>query len=702
MNHALDAVFKPSSIAVVGASRQQGTIGWEIVHNLLAYGFQGAVFPVNPRAKWVHSLRCYSSIREIPDPVDLAVITVPKELVLDVVEDCGQKGVKGLIVITAGFKETGKEGLAREQKVVEIVERYGMRMVGPNCMGAINTDPAVRMNATFARVQPLSGKVGFMSQSGALGEVILDYAKELGLGISTFVSVGNKANISGNDLLEYWEEDQKTEIILLYLENFGNPRKFTGIARRISRKMPIIVVKAGRTTPGARAASSHTGSLAGLDVAADALLSQCGVMRVTSIDELFDLAKALSLQPPPSGNRVVILTNAGGPAILTTDACVNLGLTMAELSGETKASLRTFLAPEASVENPVDMIASAGPQEYQKAVEVLLDDPSVDALIAIFVPPIITDPRAVAYEVAEASKKYEKTVLGCFMGTKETLGGLQQTGYPIPLYPFPEASAKALSAMVRYGRWLKRPQGTIPTYSVDREKAQAILMKAVERGGGALEPEEAMEVMAAYGIAVASWKVVFSEKELQDCVGEMGFPVVLKVRSRKILHKSDLGLVIPNIADLDALKEAFASLSQKGRSAGWNLPEEGLFVQEFVKEGTETIVGMATDPGFGPLLMVGLGGIFVEILKDVSFRVHPVTDLDAREMLEELKAGPILKGARGETPVDLEYLAECILRVSQLVSDFHEIGSLDINPLKCSTKEKTRAVDVRILVGKEN
>jgi acetyltransferase len=422
----LDAIFRPRSIAVIGASRRRGSIGHEILHNLVEHDFQGVVFPVHPTATVIHSIKAYPSVLEIPDPVDLAVVVVPYRHVLEVAEECGRKGVRGLVVITAGFREVGGEGVAREEALLAIVHRYGMQLVGPNCMGVINTEPEVSMNATFAPTFPPPGPIGFMSQSGALGVTILDHARELGLGVSMFVSVGNKADVSGNKMIDYWSRDPRTRLIVMYNESFGDPRRFTRLARRVTKEKPILAVKAGRTRTGAKAASSHTGALAGMDVAVDALFEQCGVIRATTLEELFDFAMAFSNQPVPRGDRVAIITNAGGPGILTADACESLGLEIATLTEETRARLRAEVAEEASVQNPVDLIASADAATYRVALDIVLQDPNIDAAIAIFVPPVQVDAGEVAAGIAETVDRHDKTVLGCLMGKKGVQLGMTE------------------------------------------------------------------------------------------------------------------------------------------------------------------------------------------------------------------------------------------------------------------------------------
>jgi len=684
MPHDLDRLFRPRSIAIVGASRRPGTIGYQILHNLITHGYRGVVYPVNPRATSVHSVSAFPSMEAIPGDVDLAVVVVPKEHVLDVVDDCGQKGVRGVVVISAGFKEVGGEGVERERRLMTRVERYGMRLVGPNCMGILNTAPDRSMNATFAPNMPPPGGSSFMSQSGALGVTILDYASEYGIGINHFVSVGNKPDVSGNDLLEYWEDDDATRVILMYLENFGNPRRFTRVARRVTRKKPIVVVKSGRTAAGARAASSHTGALAAADVATDALLAQCGVLRADSVEELFDLAMALEQQPIPRGNRVAIVTNAGGPGIIIADACEALGLEVVELSDATQARLRETFPEEASVRNPVDMIASATSGSYRVALDAVLDDPRVDAAIAAFVPPLgirQVDVASAIVSVRESRRDTDrdKPILAVLMGREglpEGKAELHDAG--IPGYTFPESAAHALAGMSRYRSWLERPVQEPETFDVDAERVRRILDGARAEGRERLLEPEALEVFRAYGVPVVAHRVVQEEDAAVEAARDVGFPVVLKEISADVVHKSELGLVEIDLRTEDEVRDAFRSIAGSLEDAGADA--RGFLVERFHEEGKETIVGMTTHAGFGPVLMFGLGGIYVEALRDVAFRLQPVSEVDAHDMLDSIRAKPLLAGVRGEPAVDRDLLVEVIQRVSQLVGDHERIGELDINP----------------------
>ena len=698
-NRTLDPILRPRSIAVIGASRRPGTIGYQIVDNLLRHGYEGVIYPVNPKAPSIHSIPAYPSVGAIPGDVDLAMVVVPKDYVLDVVDECGAKGIKGLVVISAGFREVGGRGVEMERQLVEKAREYGMRLVGPNCMGVLSTAPSMKMNATFAPTMPPPGPVSFLSQSGAMGVTILDYAAEYGIGINDFVSVGNKPDVSGNDLVQYWAEDDGTKVILMYLENFGNPRKFTRLARQITKKKPIVVVKAGRTGAGARAASSHTGALAGADVAIDAVLAQCGVMRVDTIEELFDLAMAFDELPVPEGNRVAIVTNAGGPGIIIADACEARNLEVVPLSEETQASLREVLADEASVRNPVDMIASATPESYRLVLDRVLQDPNVDAAIAAFVPPLGIRQEEVAQAIVDAKEGHDKPVLAVLMGREGLPQGraeLHEAG--VPGYIFPESAARALAAMYRYRQWLERPAGTFREFEVDRAAVSKIVEEACASGTEHLAGPAALAVFRAYGIPVLESRVVTSADEAADAAEALGLPVVLKIESQDVVHKTDVGGVVIDVRTAEDVRAAYDGIMERVLAAVPDARIDGVLVQPFVKGGRETIVGGTTDPTFGPMVMFGLGGVYVEALKDVVFRVHPLSDEDAKEMIRSIRGYPVLEGIRGEPPSDQAAIAEVIQRVSQLMGDNPAIEELDINPFLVQ-EEGGVALDARIRVN---
>lgn len=697
MPRSLDPIFAPRSIAVIGASRRSGTIGWQVVDNLVRHGFEGPVHPVNPGARSVHSIAALHSVRDIPGEVDLAIIVVPKEHVLQVIDDCGEKGVPAVVVISAGFREIGGAGEEREAQLMQRIRRYGMRLVGPNCMGVLNTSPKVRMNATFAPTMPPVGPVSFLSQSGALGVTILDYAAEYGIGIRSFISVGNKPDVSSNDVLEYWETDPETRVILMYLETFGNPRHFTRIARRVARKKPIIVVKSGRTLAGARAASSHTGSLTGKDTAADALLAQCGVLRANTVEEVFDLAMAFGTAPLPPGNRVAIVTNAGGPGIIIADACEGEGLQVAQFSPRTLERLRDVFPEEASVRNPVDMVASATAQSYRVALEIVLEDEGVDAAIAAFVPPLGIRQSDVAQAIVAAGRSHPGTPLLAVLMGKEGLpeGRAELQAARIPAYIFPESAARALGVMDRYRRWVERPVQAPARFQVEPRVASAILEGASEQGRSRLLEHEAYDVLEAYGIPVVPHILASSEEEAVKAALSMDGPVVLKVVSADIVHKTELGGVILDLEGETAVRDGYRELMDRVAKGAPEAELAGILVAEFKTAGRELILGMDTDPSFGPVLMFGLGGIYVETFQDVAFRLPPVTDIEAHDLIREIRSFPLLEGVRGEEGVRIEAIAEAIQRISQLVLDHPQISSLDVNPF-LATPEGGIALDARI------
>ena len=694
--HSLDPVFSPKSIAVVGASRNRNSIGFALLHNLVTNQFNGTIFPVNPKAQSIHSIKAYPSMAAIPDPVDLAVIMVPKKLVQGVVEQCLDKGVRGLVVISAGFAETGEAGAQMERRLRDTVRAAGARMIGPNCMGVINTEVEISLDATFSPTPARRGSIGFVSQSGALGVAVLNAAADLSIGLTQFASMGNKADASGNDLLEYWEDDPSTRVICMYLESFGNPRRFTEIAKRVSRKKPILIVKSGRTAEGARAASSHTGAIAGADLPVSAFLAQVGVLRANTITELFDIAQALDRCPLPAGNRVAILTNAGGPAIMATDACVNLDLVIAELSDATRQALTDFLPAEASVHNPIDMIASATPEGYAKALRILLADNAVDMVIVINVKPLIGNPIAVMNEVGKTIPGQRKPVVAVMMATEEFHEEIKNRPDLPPVYQFPESAARALAQLARYASLRRRPlEQNIPAFEVDDE-AVAKLVTSVDRGY--LPPDKAFRLLELYGISVAPWRVAEGVEEVTRAADEIGYPVVVKATAEELVHKSDLGGVKVDLRNPEEL--AIAMQEMQTSLAGAGVVAEQFLVQKMAKGGHEVIFGISTDPRFGPLLMFGLGGRYVEVFRDVRFGVLPLTPFEAGEMVRGIQGFQLLEGVRGEAGADLPLLEETLLRIAQLAKRHPRIQELDINPfLAGADRDTSMALDVRIRVG---
>ena len=697
---SLDPILKPRTVAVIGASRSPTHLGHQITANLIQYGFTGSVYPVNPSAASVCSIKSYPDIGSVPDPVDLAVIVVPKHLVLGIAGECADAGVRGLVVITAGFREMGAEGAQRERELAELVRSRGMRMVGPNCLGVINADPAFSLNATFAPVMPPFGSAALMSQSGAMGVNILDYAREYQIGLAQFVSVGNKPDVSGNDLLQQWEDDPAVSTILMYVENFGNPRRFLDLASRITKRKPIIALKAGRSVSGARAATSHTGALAASNTAVDALLAQAGVLRAASVEELFDMAMAFGAATRPRSRRTAVLTNAGGPGILAADALEANGLDVVELQAETISAMKPLFPEEASIRNPVDMIASAQPANYRQALELLLSDTGVDCAVAVFVPPFGVRQEAVAESIVTTVRNRPgKTVLAVLMGRvglSEGRADLHAAG--VPAFVFPESAARALAALCRYQEWLGRPTVPVSSLPVEHSAAAAVIERVRGAGRVQLEQSEALELFQAYGVPTAAACIARSAAEAANVASDVGFPVVMKVVSPDIDHKSDVGGVVLGIENADAARIAYDTMMREVGARAPNARWSGALVQRMVRGGLETIVGVSRDRLFGPLIMFGLGGVYVEALRDVVFRVAPISALDARDMLDGIRGTRILAGMRGRPGVNRDALVDVLCRVSQLATDFPEIEELDLNPLLAFETEVI-AVDARVRLG---
>jgi acetyl coenzyme A synthetase (ADP forming)-like protein len=677
---AVARFLEPHSVAVVGASRRRGTIGGEVFHNLVSTGFEGPVYPVNPSAEVVQSVPAWPSLSSLPAPADLAVIVVPAALVAAAVRDCAANGVRALVVISAGFAEIGGDGLGRQEELLAASRAAGMRVIGPNCMGVLNTDPAVRLNATFAPGFPPRGRIGILSQSGALGLAVIDYAESRSLGLSAFVSIGNRADISPNDLLEYWEEDPDTDLVLLYLESFGNPRKFSRIARRVGRRKPIVAVKSGRSIAGARATASHTGALlAASDVTVDALFLQAGVIRTDSLGELFDVAALLGSQPVPRGRRVAILTNAGGPGILCADACEALGLDVAELGEQTRGALASFLPAEASLVNPIDMIAGASPEDYERALAVLLEDPDVDSVITVYTPPLVTQPQEVAHAIraAAARRRREVPLLAVFLSSE---GAPPEADAPdIPFYPFPENAARALWLAVRYGEWLERPATEPPALDdVHPEEVAAIVARTLAAGGGWLGPEQVESVLRCYGVGLLDARIAASPEEAGSVAEELGGRVALKAVSGTLVHKTEAGGVAVGLSPGE-VPVAAKLMQESVEKAGHRV--EGWQVQQAALPGVEMLVGVVHDPLFGSLVAAGAGGTAAELQRDVAVRLTPVSRADAAEMLRSLRTYPLLEGYRGSPPTDVAALEELLVRVGALATDHPEIAELDCNPV---------------------
>jgi len=706
---AIARFLRPASIAVVGASRNRLAIGGLVFDNALRNEFHGAVYPVNPNASAVQGVATYATLSDCPTVPDLVMVCVPAPLVNDVVEEAGRLGVKATCVISAGFAEIDGGGPLQEELLAR-ARSHGMRLVGPNCMGIMNGRPEIRMNTTFSTTFPRPGRVSMSSQSGALGLAVLEHVERLGLGISTFVSVGNKADLSGNDLLLYWEDDEDTDVILMYLESFGNPRKFSRIARRISRSKPIVAVKSGRTGAGERAASSHTAAISAGDTAVGALFEQAGVIRTDTLEELFDVATMLSSQGLPRGRKVAVLTNAGGPGILAADALESHGLEVPALSERTVARLAGFLPAEAGMHNPVDMIASASPDAYRRAMSVLGNADEVDALFVIFIPTGTTasDDVARALIAAKAELPPDVPVISVFMSATGMPSALEGAG--IPSFAFPEAAARAFGRVADYARWRRRPLGEIvEPAGIDREAARRAVdrvlagaatpsvaqARAGEDAGRWCTTEEATAILDAYGVVSARSGFVSTAEEGAALQRGWGVPVAVKVAAA--IHKADVGGLALDLRSGEAVAEAIGSIGRSLEAHGLSEHAGRYLVQEMVDGGVEMVVGVTHDPSFGPIIVTGMGGTLVELLRDVAVRITPVTDADVTEMLEELRMAPLLRGYRGAPPADVAALTDLIHRVNAMVEDIPEVAELDLNPVFVRPDgQGVVAVDVRL------
>ena len=701
----LHALFYPRSIAVVGVSHLHSGLGRRVLERLHESGFPGWLFPITRTGERVEGYPSFTSVRLVPGPVDLAVIAVPRDSVARVIDDCIAASVKAVVVITAGFAETDAAGQALQAALVAKVRAAGIRLVGPNCMGVINASESHPMNASFSPCFPPAGGLAMSSQSGALGLVILDLATKRHVGLSSFVSVGNKADVSGNDLLEYWGDDPATRVIALYLESFGNPRRFAQIARRVARQKPIIAVKSGRSAAGARAAGSHTAALAASDVAVEALFHQTGVIRADTIDEMFDLAACLDTQPLPQGRRVAIVTNAGGPGILAADACSAAGLTVAPFGVTTVQRLATVLPGVPNVANPLDMIATAGTDEYRNAVATVLASPDVDALMVLFTAvdastasPIVEAIRQGIARGRELTTE-PKPILACVMAD-DAHAHLMAGSEQVPMYAFPENAARALGKIADYATWRRTAPGIRRSFSdIDASRVRALCQAVIRaRGDDWLTPEETSRLLEGYGITAVSSVPVSTAAEAGATAALMGFPAVAKINSRQALHKTDVGGVMVGLRDEAQVRAAFDTLMERARVA--KLVDAYVSLQPMVVGGIEAMIGIARDSSFGPLVGFGSGGVDVEVLDDVHFRVTPLDDVDVTELIGEARISRLMTARRGRPGADIPALSELLSRVSRLAEDVPEILELDFNPvLVLSAGQGCHVVDVRIRVG---
>jgi len=701
VSRPLDYLFSPRSVAVVGVTATPGTVPFDIFQNILAGGYRGTVYPVAPGKRSICAVRASRYVVDIDDQVDLAVIVFPADVVDRALEQCGKKGVKAVVVISAGFREIGPEGVRREQRIKEICAEHGMAMIGPNCLGVINTDPQVQLNASFARRMPHIGRIAFLSQSGALCTAVLDYAREKEIGFSKFISFGNKAGVSEIDLIEYLHRDDQTDVILLYLEELREGRALVELARRVTRgpgAKPILAIKSGRTPQGADAAASHTGSMAGEDRICDAAFREAGILRVESIDELFNAAILYAYQPMPEGNRLGIVTNAGGPGVMATDAAVRLGLSVPRLADATVARLKGSLPATANLKNPVDVIGDARADRYQAALDGVLADPNVDQVLVILTPQSMTDIEAIADGVCQVGRRAEKPIACSFMGATDVVAGIRRLqAAQIPHYILPEWACRAMAGVAEIRCWRQQDPDQPQRLPVDVEAARRILDEAEI---GYLPEDRGLEILEAYGLPVPRHRLCASADEAASFAERIGYPVVLRAASTQIVHKSEAHAVALNLADAAAVREAFSGMMRHLRQTAPQAEIRGVLVRRMIPPGHEVILGAKRDPSFGPTLMFGLGGIHVELFQDVSFALAPLGQAGARRMVCQVKAARLLEGHRGQAPCDVEGVCDSLIRLGQLINDFDRISELDMNPMIVGPAGMGNFVaDVRIRVS---
>jgi len=697
----LESFFNPQSIAIVGASRQKSKVGHETLTSIIDAGYKGKIFPVNPKAKTIKGLKCYPDIEHIGQIPDLVIIVIPAKIVPAVMRQCAKVGVKSVIIITAGFKEVGKEGRELEQQVIQIAKQAGIRVIGPNCLGVIV--PANKLNASFGGDLPAAGATGYLSQSGALLAAIVDMANANGIGFSKLVSIGNKSDVDELDIIKALACDPDTKVIVGYLESITDGNIFVREAEQISHDKPILLIKSGGTAAGAKAASSHTGSLAGLETAYECVFERAGIIRCDTIKKQFDYAQAFAYQPLPAGPSVAVITNAGGAGIMAADAIEQQGLTFAKLADETISKLASNLPSAANLYNPIDVLGDALADRYEFALNVVLDDPNVDTVLMLLTPQAMTESAATAEAIVKiARRKPTKPILTCFLGAGKVTDAIKilREG-KIPQYDSPEDAVATIKVMVDYVRWRSRPKRIVKLFAVNRRKVENIIERHLRQGIREIVEAESKEILEAYGFVTPKGSVAATAEQAINIAEQLGYPVVLKIWSPDILHKSDVGGVKVGLNSAGEVRDAFDLMM-------YRIPKElpdanilGVLVQEMCKSGKEVILGMNRDPSFGPLMMFGMGGVMVEVLKDVSFYLAPLTAAEAKQMLINTRTYKMLKGVRGEEGVDIEAIAEGLQRLSQLVMEFPQIQEMDINPYVVGSKGTTPiAVDARISVEK--
>jgi 4-hydroxybutyryl-CoA synthetase (ADP-forming) len=694
-----ESVFlSPKSIAIIGASDKRGSVGSTITSNIMN-GFTGTVYPISPSRDTVFYKKAYKSVMDVPKCVDLAVIVIKNTLVAGVLEECGKKKVKGAIIITAGFKEVDEEGKKREQELKDIAKKYKIQIIGPNCLGVMNLDPKTMMNSTFLKITPKSGEIALVSQSGAICAALAEDASAQGIGFSAVISMGNKAVMSEVDILKMLAEHKQTKVIVMYLEDMGDGQEFLKVCKNITRKLkkPVLVLKSGRSPEGAKAAMSHTGALMGSDEIYNALLKQSGAIRVDTMEELFDYATAFSKQPLPSAGDLVIVSNAGGPAIISTDACSKLGVKMAKIDS-IRSKIDEVIPPWGSSRNPVDIVGDADFNRFNNVLDRVLKHPKVGAVITMCTPSGTLNYDKLAEVIVTMSKKYKKTMLASLMGLDEGITNREILAEgDVPYYTYAEGAIRTLAAMITFSNWIKEPAGNITKFKVNKAKAKKIFDKVKKDKRPNLLEEEGQEVLKAYGFPLPASALAKTDVEAVKVAKKIGYPVVMKIASPQIIHKSDAGGVKVNLTNDNEVKEAFKTIIKNAKKYNSKAEIKGVLIVEMVKGGKEMIIGSKLEPGFGPVIMLGMGGIYVEVLKDVTFKIAPVTSKEADDMISEIKTQKLLQGVRGEKPSDIAKLSDCIQRLSQLVTDFKEIKELDMNPVLVMDKGKgCRILDVRI------
>ena len=694
-----DSVFlSPKSIAIIGASDKEGSVGRAITSNIMK-GYKGTIYPISPTRETVFEKKAYKSVLDVPGKIDLAVVVTKNTIVPAVLEECGKKKLRGAIVITAGFKEVDEEGAKLEQKLKDIAKKYKLQIIGPNCLGVMNLEPKTMMNSTFLKITPKSGEIALISQSGAICAALVEDASAQGIGFSAVISMGNKADMSEIDMLKMLAEHKQTKVIVMYLEDMGNGQEFLKVCKDITRKKkkPVLVLKSGRSPEGAKAAMSHTGALMGSDEIYDALLKQSGAIRVDTMEELFDYATAFSKQPLPLNGDLVIVSNAGGPAIISTDACSKLGIKMAKIE-EIRKKIDAVIPPWGSSRNPVDIVGDADFNRFENVLNEVLKHKNVGSVISMCTPSATLDYDKLAKVIVSMSKKYKKTMLASLMGLDEGITNREiLANGDVPYYNYAEGSIRALNAMLTFTNWIKNPPGKIIKFNVKKNIVKKILDNAKKEKRSALLEEEGQEILRAYGFPLPSSKLAKSKKDAVTASKKIGYPVVLKIVSPQIIHKSDAGGVKVNLQNAKDVEIAFDTIINNAKKYNKKADIKGVLVVEMVKGGKEMIIGSKLEPGLGPVVMLGMGGIYVEVLKDVTFKLAPMTNIEADDMISSIKTKKILEGVRGEKPSDIKKLSECIQKLSQLVSDFNEIKELDMNPVLVMEKNKgCKVLDVRI------